>query len=89
MNRDQLRSLRSSEPNKRPDNAPYPFDACGRPYPPRAFEFGEAMQSCPERLGRDVHIGAEWRHDGRKGLEGCVQFRPRVRLGETQLGRRF
>jgi hypothetical protein len=39
------------------------------------------MQSCPERLGRDVHIGAEWRHDGRKGLEGCVQFRPRVRLG--------
>jgi len=46
------------------------------------------MQRCPERLGRYVHVGAEWRHDGRKGLESCVQFRPRVRSGETQIGRK-
>jgi hypothetical protein len=32
-----------SEPKKRPDNQPYPFGARGRPYPPPAFEFGEAM----------------------------------------------
>jgi hypothetical protein len=42
------------------------------------------MQSGPERR----HIGAEWRHDGCKGVEGFRQFGRRIRLGEAQPGRK-
>ena len=40
----------------------------GRPDPPRPPEFGEAVRGCPERLGRNLSAGPEWRHDGERGL---------------------
>jgi hypothetical protein len=45
------------------------------------------MQSGPERLGCIDHIGAEWRHDGKRA-EGFRQFGRHMRLGETQPGRK-